>query len=57
MGQRVSEPMPVLDLLKQYDGLIVLGDPGAGKTTFSTWPCTWPWEERPTWACRPACLC
>ena len=34
MGQRVSEPMPVLDLLKQYDGLIVLGDPGAGKTTF-----------------------
>ncbi|MCP4426651.1 MAG: NACHT domain-containing protein, partial [Chloroflexi bacterium] len=34
MGQRLSEPQPVVDLLKKHDGLIVLGDPGAGKTTF-----------------------
>jgi formylglycine-generating enzyme required for sulfatase activity len=34
MGQRLSEPQPVLDLLRKNDGLIVLGDPGAGKTTF-----------------------
>ena len=34
MGQRLSEPLPLLDLLKQDDGLIILGDPGAGKTTF-----------------------
>lgn len=33
-GQRLSEPTPVLDLLRQHGGLIVLGDPGAGKTTF-----------------------
>ena len=31
---RLSEPQSVLDLLQQHDGLIVLGDPGAGKTTF-----------------------
>ena len=31
---RLSEPRPVLDLLRENDGLIVLGDPGAGKTTF-----------------------
>jgi formylglycine-generating enzyme required for sulfatase activity len=31
--QRLSEAVPVLDLLKQHDGLIILGDPGAGKTT------------------------
>lgn len=34
MGRRLSEPQPVLDLLTRHDGLIVLGDPGAGKTTF-----------------------
>jgi formylglycine-generating enzyme required for sulfatase activity len=34
MGQRLSEPMPALDLLREQDGLIMLGDPGAGKTTF-----------------------
>ena len=34
MGQRLTEPRPVLDLLKDNDGLIILGDPGAGKTTF-----------------------
>ncbi|MCP4545590.1 MAG: SUMF1/EgtB/PvdO family nonheme iron enzyme [bacterium] len=31
---RLSEPQPVLDLLQQHDGLVILGDPGAGKTTF-----------------------
>ncbi len=34
MGPRLSEPQPVLDLLRANDGLIILGDPGAGKTTF-----------------------
>jgi formylglycine-generating enzyme required for sulfatase activity len=34
IGQRLSEPTPVLDLLLQNDGLVILGDPGAGKTTF-----------------------
>ncbi|MCP4655641.1 MAG: NACHT domain-containing protein, partial [bacterium] len=34
MGQRLSEPQPVLELLRENDGLIILGDPGAGKTTF-----------------------
>ena len=34
LGQRLSEPLPVLDLLAKNAGLIVLGDPGAGKTTF-----------------------
>ncbi len=32
--RRLSEPRPVLDLLQQNDGLVLLGDPGAGKTTF-----------------------
>ena len=34
MGERLSEPQPVLDLLRRHNGLIILGDPGAGKTTF-----------------------
>ena len=34
IGQRVSEPIPMLELLRQQPGLIILGDPGAGKTTF-----------------------
>jgi formylglycine-generating enzyme required for sulfatase activity len=34
MGRRVSEPQPVLTLLRDNPGLIILGDPGAGKTTF-----------------------
>lgn len=31
---RYSEPVSVLELVQQNDGLIILGDPGAGKTTF-----------------------
>lgn len=34
MGQHLSEPQPVIDLLQAHAGVIVLGDPGAGKTTF-----------------------
>jgi formylglycine-generating enzyme required for sulfatase activity len=33
-GERLSEPVPVLDLLQKHDGLVLLGDPGAGKSTF-----------------------
>ncbi len=31
---RLGEPEPVLGILKEKDGVIILGDPGAGKTTF-----------------------
>jgi len=34
VGERMSEPQPVVSLMQENDGLIVLGDPGAGKTTF-----------------------
>jgi hypothetical protein len=33
MGARLGEPVDVLAILREQDGLIVLGDPGAGKTT------------------------
>lgn len=32
--QHLGEPEPVLEILKEKDGLILLGDPGAGKSTF-----------------------
>ncbi|MDQ2696731.1 MAG: NACHT domain-containing protein, partial [Pseudomonadota bacterium] len=34
LAGRLSEPQPVLEWLQKQDGLIILGDPGAGKTTF-----------------------
>jgi formylglycine-generating enzyme required for sulfatase activity len=33
-ARRLGEPVPALDLLRKSDGLIVLGDPGSGKSTF-----------------------
>lgn len=29
-----GDPVPLLNVLKSYSGVVVLGDPGAGKTTF-----------------------
>jgi formylglycine-generating enzyme required for sulfatase activity len=34
LGPRMSKPQPILNLMKTNDGLIVLGDPGSGKSTF-----------------------
>ena len=34
MGERLGSPQSVLNQLKEVDGLVILGDPGAGKTTF-----------------------
>ncbi len=31
---RLSDPLPVLEILSAHSGVIILGDPGAGKTTF-----------------------
>ena len=31
---RLGKPEPVIEILKENDGVIILGDPGAGKTTF-----------------------
>ena len=33
-GNRFSQPQPLVELLQHNAGLIILGDPGAGKTTF-----------------------
>lgn len=34
LGVRLSEPRPVRELVAEHDALVVLGDPGSGKTTF-----------------------
>jgi formylglycine-generating enzyme required for sulfatase activity len=34
VARRLGEPVAALDLLHEADGLIVLGDPGSGKSTF-----------------------
>ena len=34
LGPRLSEPRPLLDLFRESECLIILGDPGAGKTSF-----------------------
>lgn len=34
IGQRLSQPQSILPLVQQNPGLIILGDPGSGKTTF-----------------------
>ncbi len=31
---RLGDPVPVLEILQNHSGVVVLGDPGAGKTTF-----------------------
>jgi formylglycine-generating enzyme required for sulfatase activity len=33
----IGQPEPIVDLLRKHSGVILLGDPGAGKTTFLKW--------------------
>ncbi len=34
IGARLGQPKPVADLLREHPGVILVGDPGAGRTTF-----------------------
>jgi hypothetical protein len=56
LAERLSEPKPLSDLLQQHNGLIILGDPGAGKTTFLKFSlCNWPPAAALKRACRFSC--